>query len=386
MALLDHTPIGPGRHHAELAQGFAPTRAALPDAMHMPGYYYASREIFDLEKEKIFMRDWLCMGRVEEIPESGDYMSFRVFEEPLAVVRNAEGRINAFSNICRHRGAEVVVGAGRAESFRCPYHGWLYDLDGRLKHASFMDKSGKFDPQARMTPIRCETWAGWIFINFDDNAAPLSRHTAGFEQDFGELRMQDCGLAGKLELEFACNWKLLVENIVDIYHFGVLHPTTVGRNVSTTGDPVQPRPNGGYYLQFHTGTQTKSGKPLFGAMPWLEDKPSGYSVSGLLPPNFTLFAHRDDTHPIVTWPLAPDRTRIVIYTIMPWEFFSRPRFREKLADYTATNRQILEEDRAMIESLQKGVASRRFVPGPMSHFERGIHHIISSIHERLFAV
>jgi Rieske 2Fe-2S family protein len=196
--------------------------------------------------------------------------------------------------------------------------------------------------------------------------------------------MERCALADKMVLEFDCNWKLLVENIIDIYHFGVLHPTTVGRNIATAGDPVEPRPGGGYFALFNTGTQTKSGEPLFGRMPWLEDQPGGLSVTGLLPPNMTLFAHVDDVHPIVTWPIAPDRSRIIIYILMPTAFFDRPNFKEKVADYAATNKQILEEDRTMIESLQKAVASKRFVPGPMSHLENGVHHVINANLDRIF--
>ncbi len=368
-----------------VGDGLDETRAPVTQARHAPGYVYASSEMFELEKERIFLKDWLCMGRADEFPEIGDYAALRVLDEPIVIARGEDGALHAYSNICRHRGAEVATGAGNTRQFTCPYHGWSYDLAGQLTGAHYMTESAGFDlASCRLRPIRIGEWAGWIFINFDDDAKLLAEHVAAFEGDFDFLHMERCGLADKMVLEFDCNWKLLVENIIDIYHFGVLHPTTVGRNIATEGDPVEARPHGGYFALFNTGTQTKSGEPLFGRMPWLEDQPAGLSVTGLLPPNMTLFAHVDDIHPIVTWPIGPNKSRIAIYILMPHEFFGRENFKEKVADYAATNRQILEEDRTMIESLQKAVASKRFEPGPMSHLEHGVHHVINANLDRVF--
>lgn len=375
---------GNGSQRPGIGEGLEATRAPIARARHAPGYVYGSPELFELEKEKIFLSDWLCMGRIEELASPGDFMTFRVLDEPIVITRHEDGALHAFSNICAHRGAEVVVGAGNTRQFSCPYHGWSYDLAGRLTAAAYMSKAEGFDPGCRLSPLRIGVWAGWMFVNFDDHAMPLEQHVAAFESDFGFLKQERCRLAHKLELEFACNWKLLLENIIDIYHFGVLHPTTVGRNVATQGDPVEPRDRGGYYAVFNTGTQTRSGEPLFGRMPWLDDQPDGLSLTGLLAPNMTLFAHVDDIHPIITWPIAPDRSRITIYVLMPEEFFGLPNFREKVEDYAATNKQILEEDREMIQSLQRAMGSKRFVPGPMSHLESGVHHVINSNLRRIF--
>lgn len=375
---------GNGSPRLKIGEGLEATQAPLSHARHAPGYFYGSADIFELEKEKIFLSDWLCMGRSEELANPGDYMTFRVIDEPIVITRHEDGELRAFSNICAHRGAEVATGAGNTKQFSCPYHGWSYDLAGRLTAANYMTKAEEFDPACRLSPLRIDTWAGWIFVSFNDDALPLEQYVAAFEDDFGFLKQERCRLAHKLEIEFACNWKLLIENIIDMYHFGVLHPTTVGRNVATQGDPVEPRDRGGYYAVFNTGTQTKSGQPLFGRMPWLDEHPDGLSLTGHLAPNMTLFAHIDDVHPIITWPIAPDRSRIIIYVLMPEEFFGLPNFREKVEDYAATNKQILEEDRDMIESLQRAMGSKRFNPGPMSHLENGVHHVINSNLQRIF--
>ena len=151
-----------------IGEGVEETRQPLHSARHLPGYVYTSPEILALEKEKIFMRDWLCMGRVEEIENPGDYMTFRVLGEPLIIARNEKGEINAFANVCRHRGVEVASGSGNLKEFSCPYHGWTYDLEGRLVGAPYMKEAEGFDPKScRLSPLKCDTWAGWIFVNFD---------------------------------------------------------------------------------------------------------------------------------------------------------------------------------------------------------------------------
>ena len=130
-----------------LSSGLDNMKVPLNQSRHLPGHIYTSPEILALEKERVFMKDWLCMGRVEEIENPGDYMTFRVVGEPVIVVRNEAGDINAMSNVCRHRGVEVVSGEGNLKEFSCPYHGWTYDLRGQLIGAPYMKEAEGFDPQ-----------------------------------------------------------------------------------------------------------------------------------------------------------------------------------------------------------------------------------------------
>ena len=109
-----------------------PPAAPLREARHAPAAIYTSPEIYALEKSKIFMRDWLCIARSEEIAKPGDYLTFMVMDEPIIITRDIGGSINAFRNACAHRGLVVAKGNGNAEGFSCEYHGWRYDLTGRL--------------------------------------------------------------------------------------------------------------------------------------------------------------------------------------------------------------------------------------------------------------
>ena len=195
-----------------LSRDLSETRAELGRARHLPGYVYDSPEVFALEKEKIFLKDWLALARVEEIEQPGDYMTFRVLGEPVVVCRDRDGAINAFANVCAHRGVEVAAGSGNTSEFSCPYHGWLYDLQGKLIGAPYMKEAEGFDPAScRLKPLRSGTWAGWVFVNFDDAAMPLERHVAFFEEAFGFFRMQDCRLGSKHTTDVDCNWKFVNE-------------------------------------------------------------------------------------------------------------------------------------------------------------------------------
>lgn len=120
------------------------TLQPLGKARHAPGDIYGSDHMFELEKQKIFMKDWMCVARGEEIASAGDYMTFRMVGEPFVITRNEQGAIAAFANVCAHRGVEVASGEGNTKEFSCPYHGWLYDLNGRLVGAPYMKEAEGF--------------------------------------------------------------------------------------------------------------------------------------------------------------------------------------------------------------------------------------------------
>src|SRR5205823_5796742 len=110
------------------------------DARHLPGEIYTSEEIAALEKARIFIRHWLCVGRVEELPNPGDYLTTRIAGEPIVIARD-KSRVVAYLNMCLHRGVEIAAGCGHADEFLCPYHSWCYDVGGQLTGAPYMKQS-----------------------------------------------------------------------------------------------------------------------------------------------------------------------------------------------------------------------------------------------------
>lgn len=367
------------RARAELAQTRDRLRA---QARHLPGWMYTSPEVFDLETERLFLREWLVVGRVEEIAKPGDYFTFEIVNEPIVITRGDDGRLHAFSNICRHRGAKVVEGRGNAKAFSCPYHGWTYDTSGKLIQTTFTDDVEDFDfENCQLSRIGVGDWGGWIFVNFDTDAAPLSEHVALYQEKLGYFRQEDCRLGGKLELEADVNWKLIAENLIDVYHFHVLHAGTFGSNKNQNrmlpygeNELVIFRPN--------SRSLTPTGEAVLGHFPWIED--DAPAAAGHMPPNAYFTCHSDSVKLWLAWPITPTRARIVIYSIYSDEQIARPDFEEKAKVYDDFLARIVDEDMGMVTALQKNVGSRNFQPGPIVGLESGVHSTVNTLIDRLF--
>lgn len=352
------------------------------EARHLPGWMYTSPEVFERETERIFLKDWLVIGRVEELESPGDYLTVDIVDEPIVVTRGKDGRLNAFSNVCRHRGAKVVEGGGNAKIFSCPYHGWAYDLTGKLAQTTFTDDVEGFDfDNCSLPPVNVGEWGGWIFVNFDKDAAPLEQHVAIYQEKLGFFRQENCRLSDKLVIESDVNWKLVVENFIDVYHFRVLHAGTFGQQKSPAvtlpydeDQVIIYRPKG--------RSLTPNGDALLGRLPWLtEDDPS---AAGHMPPNAYFTCHSDNVQLWMGWPISPSRSRIMVYTIFSEEQFARDDFEEHAEVYHDFVARILNEDIGMVTSLQKTVGSRSYVPGPIANLEAGVHATVNSLLDRIF--
>ena len=373
------TPVAPD----EL--DLASIRRPLSEAGHVPGAIYSSDKIFQREVSALFMKDWLYVARVEELDKPGDYLTMRIVGEPVIVARADDGKLHAYYNMCAHRGVEVAEGDGNTRVFRCPYHGWTYDLRGQLLGATHMKESEGFDVSAcHLRPVRLDVWRGNVFICFSQETAPLDDFISEFEKDFAFLKTDQCRLGWKMRLEVGCNWKFVSENIMDFYHVKVLHAETFGKHFSWSPDDIILKDNGGYTLFYKAGPSTPEAKPLLGKMPWLSERGYDFACTGFMPPNLTLFSRIDSVWPIVSWPIAPDRCEVIMYRLYPEEFFEHPDFNEALETYQSYARQILEEDRSMLESMQKAMSSPAFAPGRLSTQEKKLHHFLNGYLERIF--
>jgi len=361
------------------------TLSPLDEARHLPGEIYTSPEVLALEKERMFMKDWLCMARLEEIENPGDYITFRVLDEPVLIARAEDGEVNAFANVCRHRGVEVATGQGNVKEFSCPYHGWLYDLKGHLQGVPFMKNVKDFDFQnCRLKTLRTAVWAGFIFISFNPDVEDFEDYVKDFDNAFGMLKMEECRLADKLVADLDCNWKLVVENFMDIYHVQTIHTDTFGGAIKLEDFNFETKKRGFFSAFYDAAPMVIGQETLFGKMPWMDKYPESFACTGIMAPNLQMFARCDDVQPFVIWPLAPDKTRVIVYTLMPEKNFEDPEFDKKLKDYVDFMVQVVGEDEEMVRSLQNGVGSRSFEPGPMSYLETSIHHLIKYNLERTF--
>lgn len=362
------------------------TRQPITAASHTPGAIYASEEVLQLEKQNLFMKEWLCVARVEEVENPGDYFSTRIIGEPVLVVRNAQGEVNAFANVCLHRGVEVASGAGNTKHFTCPYHAWTYDLDGRLTSASFMRESKDFDPKScRLKTIHTAVWAGWVFINFSADPVPFATAASEFMSDVDLLKMENLRLGTKITLDLPTNWKFVVENLMDVYHVRTLHYNSFGKHRGPPENyPFHLRKNGGTCTRYEARPMTPDGASLFGKMPALEAEPENFAISAHFAPNMQVIARIDNVHPLVMWPVTATTSRTYVYNLYPKEWFDQPGFEEKIKVYDEYMRFVLAEDVTMMNSLQNGVTAANFVPGRFSVLEKGIHHVLNDYIGRVF--
>lgn len=362
-------------------------KTELSQSRHLQGEIYTSPQIYAQELSEYFFKDWLFMGRVEQFPNPGDYEARRILERPIIIARNKEGTLHAFHNMCRHRGVEVAEGKGNARSFKCPYHGWTYDLNGQLVGAAYMKDTDGFDPSScRLPRIHLEEWRGNIFISFAEQPMPFVEATADLERDFAILHTENCRLADITRTTLECNWKFFHENLMDYYHVGVLHAKTFGARFSWTPENLILKPNGGLTMHYLSAPSTPDGKSLFGKAPWLDERENTFACTAFYPPNMTLFGRIDMVKVITAWPLGPDRCEVTIYMMFPEEFFSHPDFEAKVEVYRKYQHAIYEEDRSMIESMQLAMKLPNYEPGQLSVMEKPIHHFLGRYVDRMFGV
>lgn len=358
------------------------TRAPREQAVHLPPHYYTSADILKLEKERLFFKDWLVVGRVEEWRNPGDFKAMEICDEPIVVSRNAIGELKAFANVCRHRGVAVASGTGNAKEFSCPYHGWIYDLNGKLVSAS-RPRGVKVPPNCRLPDIKVDTWGGFVFINFDDDAPPLTEYldVDDYRRSVAYVRPEETVLVDTYTWDLDCNWKLVPENLADVYHVEVIHRSSFG------GKSYSPEKalteivytKHGWYKEYVSGSMAPDAELLFGPAPWLADHPKGklFAFSAFLRPNFYLFARADMVQPFVAYPLGPNRTRVTGWTCLPKPFIGSPAFSDKVDILARFVRKFAGEDSELVRAMQKGLSSKYFPRGPMHELEAVIHHRVN---------
>jgi Rieske 2Fe-2S family protein len=194
-----------------------------------PGYsldqpFYIDADYFQQDLEQIWYKDWLFIGHDCEVPEAGNYMTVQVGAYPVVIVRDTEGRVNAFHNSCRHRGSRVCnQDRGSAAKLVCPYHQWTYDLDGSLLYARQMGDG--FDTSGfGLKPVACQSVGGYIFISLADQPMDFTPFKAMMEPYFLPHRLSDAKIAFESTIIEKGNWKLVWENNRECYHCAGNHP------------------------------------------------------------------------------------------------------------------------------------------------------------------
>src|SRR5690625_5284367 len=235
---------------AKLLEGGFPDHARFESTFDRDAYY--DKDYFQKELENIWFKTWLAAGRVEEVPNTGDFITTTIAHENLIIIRAADGSINTFYNVCRHRGSRLCRtedGNFSRGYITCPYHSWMYDgSTGELVNApNIPDDDPDFDKTERaLFGVKTETWDGYIWINLDQNAPSLAE-SFKLPQSwnrYNQYNMKDLKLAKKKTYTVKCNWKYIMENTSECYHCGIINPDMRRVNPPSrdrlTGDDYMP--------------------------------------------------------------------------------------------------------------------------------------------------
>jgi Rieske 2Fe-2S family protein len=360
----------------ELTSVFLP----LGTSTGLPARAYRSDEVFDWEIERLFDGSWVCVGRSADLSEPGDQTAARVGSETILLVRGADGILRTFFNTCRHRGHELLEAGERVcrSTVMCPYHAWVYDLDGRMRGAPGF--SGLDRAEFGLHAARVEEWHGWAFVNPSGDAPPLAEHLGDLEDHVRDHEPERLLVGAEHSYVVESNWKIAHENYHECYHCSNLHPALC---------KVTPVESGLDYVP--TGIWAGGNMELFdfAATMSFDGSSGGVPLRGLderkvrevqychLFPNLLISAHPDYvmTHRLV--PLSEGRTYIECAWLFPPEAFDRDGFSPAYAVdfWDVTNR----EDWGACESVQRAAHYRGFQPGPLSSRESTVYQAITVI-------
>jgi choline monooxygenase len=341
----------------------------LAFAETVPSEWYREARVLEEEKRKVFARTWQLVGRTTQVERPGQYFTATVADEPVVVVRGADERLRALSNVCRHRAGPVVgEGEGERKGFRCGYHGWTYALDGRLQSTPEFEGVECWRREEHALPeFRVETWGALVFVNLDPDAEPLEtvledlpERTGARRDDWPSMR-----LAARKDWYLDCNWKVYVDNYLEGYHIPFVHPalnreldyaryrTETRRYYSIQHSPIKPAPS----ARLRAAASAEENTAQFF---WLF-------------PNLMLNVYPDNYSTNLIVPLAPERT----LTVFEWYMRDpdEPSTQSELERIISFSDEIQLEDIRICEAVQRGLRAPSYTRGRYSvKRENGVHH------------
>jgi len=347
----------------------APTWRPRPT---LAGTDYTSESVYLEERERIWFDRWVCIGRAEEIPAPGDYIVRDLAGESVVVTRNADGALRAFYNVCAHRGTKLLDATGDAcghvsKAFKCPYHAWAYDLDGRLVGTPNVSEDEGFDRSAHpLHAISVGTYAGFVFVNLSGSPRPiLDELHDGNETitSFERYRMDELRIGVRLAYEVAANWKIVVENYNECLHCPTIHPELVSIVPLYRFGEVwdgETRDDGNWMVDGATSF-TRTGTSTLPPFPDLlpEDRRMYYGTFQF--PNLLLNLHPDAAMYYLLFPSGPAHTTVVSEYLFRPETIASPDFAPQpvveLWDL------ISRQDWEVCQRAQTGVSSRAYRAG-----------------------
>ena len=340
--------------------------ANISRAWTLPARLYYDAAVFAAERERIFARTWQVVGHHDQVAKAGDYFTTELVGEPLLIVRDGEGRLRGFYNVCRHRAGPPAEGCGSRKVFRCGYHGWTYGLDGGLISATEIEGVEGFRAEDfALAPVRAEEWFNLIFVNLDADASSLRESLGELPPQAEKFRFEEMKVFERRTYEMKCNWKTYVDNYLEGYHLPSVHP---GLNRELDYNAYVVEPCARHVRQF---------SPIRGAQPG-DAMPRRYQEARenlttdyfWVFPNWMLNCYPDNVSLNIVLPLEPERS----LAIFEWYLPEKEHGAAAAKASVEFSDQIQMEDVAICEAVQKNLRSRSYSRGRFSvKQEKGVH-------------
>jgi phenylpropionate dioxygenase-like ring-hydroxylating dioxygenase large terminal subunit len=348
-------------------------------AESLPPACYTDPRFFEFEKEALFLREWLCVGRASWAPNPGDYFTAEHVGERIVIVRTQDGSLKALAPVCQHRAMLVVEGRGTTRAFLCPYHHWSYALTGELLGAPAMERARGFDKSKIALPsLRLETWLGFVFVNFDPNAKPLAPRLAALDEVLANYRTETAEEPGHPgdPIREHWNWKVRFENSNDGYHANRLHAGPVHDIVPSAlaSFPELPADTAGYFRYNRTLHPDAAFNPTLRAVlpvfPHLTPEERHRMLFINIPPSLFIVGRSETlTYNIFFVHNAVEMSAQRGWMVPPGTM-KQPLFHEKLQMNVNGSKPIFEQDRHVDTMVQIGLGSRFAPRGRYSWQER----------------
>lgn len=360
-------------------------RRPVLEAEGLPPWCYTSQAFYEREVSQIFHKSWNFIGRADEAPNPGDYFTVDFAGESVIILRDQAGQMRAFLNICRHRGTRLAEGRGNRRSFACPYHSWVFALNGALIGSAGMEQTENFNRDDwGLLPVRLESWAGFLFLCFDEAAPPLAEHLGDLPERFASYGFEEMVCVRRKEYDLACNWKIYLENAMEEYHTPTVHRKSIGSQLTE----LIPDPTGNWDAIFMPAPKTiavlaEDGAYAFDPVPTLKGRPSEGTFFTAIYPSTFFATTQDCMWWLQEFPMGPNRTRISVGSCFPRATAARPDFQERAEKYFKRWDKSLPEDNEISEKQQLGVSSSFGRAGRLSAHEPVVHLIANWVLDRV---
>jgi choline monooxygenase len=330
----------------------------LEQAYTIPAPWYFDERIAQLERNSVFASNWQVVGRVDQVNERGQFFTIDVNQEPLLVVRSDDGKLRAFFNVCRHHAAAVVPeAAGCAKQFRCPYHGWTYGNDGALKGMVEFEGVCNFERADNgLVPVRVDVWENFILLNLDGKAMLLSDYLGKVPELVAPLKISEkLHYFDRRIYTLNCNWKVYVDNYLD----GGYHVPHAHKGLSSVVEYTK------YSIENFERACLQS-SPLDSSSASdsaISATRQGQAFYLWVYPNFMINAYSGVMDTNLVLPLGVDQCAVIFdYYFSDISSAAQNHHRESIA----VSEKVQDEDMAICDSVQRGLASRAYVAGRLS--------------------